>query len=121
MAGSWVYRYVGPTYALSVSNSSHAAVTVTSGTNDQANFAAFLNTGTNAVLIMVTQATVAGAPSAVLPTDGTGNSQIGSFVLGAAMDEPMLVAVPTGSFSCTAIGTAAGPSSVYINYCDPQS
>jgi hypothetical protein len=122
MATSWVYRYVGPTYLMSVTNSSHAAMTVTSaGTNDQAGFAAFINVGTNAVLITVTQNTVAGAPVSVLPSDGAGNGQPGSFVLGASMDEPMVVAVPPGSFSCTAIGTAAGPSSVYINYCDPQS
>jgi hypothetical protein len=122
MAMTTVYRFNGATYLLSVGAASHAAVTIQQGGNDQANYAAFLNTGTNPVAINIAPAS---AGAAVLPVDGAGSATC-SFVLPAAMTMPMVVAVPlqgapAGQFSVTAIGTAAGPASVYITTMGDQS
>ena len=106
---------------LSVGNTSHTAVTVTQAGNDQQNYAAFLNTGTNPVGILVSPQS---SPAAVLPTDGS-SSVFCSFVLPASMTTPLMVAVPlqgypAGQFSVTAIGTAAGPAVVYITLVGDQ-
>lgn len=109
MAFTPAYSVVGPTVALSVANTSHAAVTVSAATNnEQMNYAAFLNTGTTVVQVIVSSVS---APAAVLATDGT---PANGFVLPASMTAPMVVRVPAGSFSTTMIGSAAGPSVVYV-------
>jgi hypothetical protein len=122
MPNTSVIRFSGPTYLLSVADSSHTAVTIKSVGNDQQNYCSFLNTGAASVGINLAPQSAA---AAVLPTDG-GSSSTCSFVLPALMETPMIVAVPmggapSGQFSVTAIGTAAGPSSVFITMVGDQS
>jgi hypothetical protein len=102
-----VLRKTGPTTALSVANTSHSAVAI-AGVSDQTNYAAFLNTGTTTVAVQLAQSN---PPAAVLPADGASADVI---VLPPSMTMPMVVAVPANGFSVTAIGSAAGPSLVYI-------
>ena len=115
MANTTCFRNVGPTVALSVSDTSHAAVTVAASSNDQVNFAAFLNVGVTTVAVKVAQGT---AGAAVLPVDGTNGTCI---VLPPLMTAPVAYAVPPCPFSVTAIGSAAGPSLVYITPVGDQS
>jgi len=104
-----VYRPVGQTQALSVTGSSHAAVTLTTQGNDQANFVALVNLGSVGVAVTISQAGIA----STLPIDGTP----GSFMLPPIMQQPILLPLPSGTGgtapSITAIGVSAGPSLIY--------
>ena len=113
MAGTTVYRYVGPTTAIGVSSTSSTAVTITPVGNDQINYCGFLNTNSFPVAITITPTS---APAAVLPTNG--NSSV-SIVLGVAMPSPLIVAVPPGGagqgFSVTAICGGANTGTIYVS------
>ena len=118
MAESIVHRPAGPTYALSVTNTQHAAVAVTNFSNDVVPYAAFTNPGSVAVCVAVYQLSQTGGaqqPTLVFPVDGTPTT-ITSFLLPPLMEVPIVLAVPTGNdgFSVTAIGAAAGPTIIYV-------
>jgi hypothetical protein len=105
MANVSAYRFVGPTTAITVSTASSTSVTITPAGNDQPNFCGFLNTGSTPIAITIAPAvagTTTTAPAAVLPTGGNSSN---SFVLGIAMSQPTVIAVPP-SFAITAIGAA---------------
>lgn len=120
MTISLVLRNTGPTVALSVTASATTAVTVSGTSNEAITFASFLNTGTT--VVAVTVSSVATAPASVLPVAGTPQTVI---MLPASMVMPVIYAVPSSSpgtgFSVTAIGSAAGPSLVYITPVAGQS
>jgi hypothetical protein len=115
MANTSVIRTAGLTTAISVTASSTAAVLINSNTNDQVNYAAFLNTGSAYVAVNVGDANVA---AAVLPVSG---STTGNFVLPASMTTPIVLAVPTTPFYVRMIGSASGPSIVYVTPAADQS
>ena len=115
MAISIVIRNIGPTIALYVTASATTAVTVASTGAEIQEYASFLNTGATVVAVNITPNGT--APAAVLPVAGTPQTVI---ILPAAMTQPVIYAVPS-SFSCTAIGTGAGPSLVYITPVGGQS
>ena len=104
MANTSVYRFIGPTTAITVSGTSSTAVTITPAGNDQINYCGFLNTGANPVAITIAPVVQGSgtAPAAVLPTGGNSSQ---SFVLGVAMSQPTVIAVPK-IFSITTIGTS---------------
>lgn len=110
MATTFAFKAVGPTSVVSVTASSTTAITVSPSTVEGSGFAAFLNTGTTVVAVNITNASIT-APAAVLPAAGTPSNVI---VLPASMNHPVIVSVPAGGFSMTAIGSAAGPSLVYV-------
>jgi hypothetical protein len=114
MAGSTVQRNAGPTVALSVTNSAHAAVLIDDNTNDQVNFTSFLNTGAAPIAIKMGP-TDPGAP--VFPTDGTN----GSFVLPAAMTFPLILACPTTPYYLTAVSNSATAGLLYVTPAADQS
>lgn len=120
MAISLVVRNIGPTVALSVTASTTTAVTVSGASNEAITFASFLNTG--AAVVAVTVSPAATAPASVLPVPSTPQTVI---MLPASMVMPVVYAVPSASpgtgFSVTAIGSAAGPSLVYITPVAAQS
>ena len=104
MANVSAYRFVGPTTAISISGTASTSVTITPNGNDQMNFCGFLNTGSSPIAITIAPAipgTTTTAAAAVLPTGGNSSQ---SFVLGVAMSQPTVLAVPP-SFAITAIGT----------------
>lgn len=113
MALNQVYRAAGPTVALSVVATAHAAVPLTKTVNEVVTWCALLNTGAVAVAVKLS---VAGT-APVLPVDGTP----GDFLLPPLMTIPITVPMPadqvtsSGAAPCqiTAIGAAAGPSLVY--------
>lgn len=105
-------RTIGKIVALSVDASSHAAVTVGGDVREQCNTVALVNTGATVVALTFSNDTTHGAPATVLPADGTPNEA--DLVLPAAMTRPIIWNVPTCPFSVTAIGSASGPSIIYI-------
>ena len=114
MANTTVLRVVGKTTAVSVTASSTTATLVEDQTNDQVNYASFLNTGAVAVAVKMGDANVG---AAVLPVSGTP----GDFLLPAAMTFPIVLACPTVPFYVRMIGSAAGPSLVYVTPVGDQS
>ena len=114
MANTSVLRLAGKTTAISVTASSTSATIVEDQTNDQVNFAAFLNTGSVAVAVKMGDANVG---AAVLPVSGTP----GDFLLPASMSSPIVLACPTVPFYVRMIGAAAGPSLVYVTPVGDQS
>lgn len=121
MSNTSVIRPTGPTYALSVANTQHAAVAITPNGNDQCNFAAFVNSGAvDVVVITAPLSNPAATPALTFPTDGS--PTVGTtFFLHANMQSPVILAVPTGGFCVSAIGASAGPSLVYITPVGDQS
>jgi hypothetical protein len=115
MANTSVVRTAGVTTAISVTASSTSAVLIDDNTNDQVNYASFLNTGSTQVAVITGDANVA---AAVLPVSG---STTGNFVLPASMTTPIVLAVPTTPFYVRMIGSASGPSIVYVTAIADQS
>ena len=117
-ATSNAYRIAGPTYAISVTASQSTALAVfPGGTNDSANYAIFQNTGSTVVCVVVAPLPAnqtAVTPGLAFPVPGTPTVP-NSFILPAAPGE-IVVVVPTGGFSVSAIGSGAGPSVVYVGY-----
>jgi hypothetical protein len=105
MANTSAYRFVGPTTAISISGTSSTSVTINPNGQDQVNYCGFLNTGANPVAITIAPVLPGNsvtAPAAVLPTGGNSSN---SFVLGIAMSQPTVIAVPP-TFAITAVGTS---------------
>jgi large exoprotein involved in heme utilization and adhesion len=101
------------TVAISVTGSSSTAVTVGSNYAEIITKAAFLNTGATVVAVQVGQVGI--CPAAVLPVAGTPSNA--NIVLPASMINPVVYSVPFGPFDVTAIGSAAGPSIIYVIPC----
>ena len=114
MAGSTVQRNAGPTVALSVTNTAHAAVLIDDNTNDQINYTSFINLGASPIAIKMGP-TDPGAP--VFPTDGTN----GSYVLPPLMTSPLILASPTTPYYLTAISNNATAGVLYVTPAADQS
>jgi hypothetical protein len=129
MSFSEALRVVGPVVTLSVGIGAHAQITVKpfDGGNDQVNYAAFQNTGATTVAVTVAPATTTTIQTPVFPVDGTNQGKSGEFVivLAPAMQLPQVYAVPGSGggagFNVAAIGSAAGPSIIYITPVGDQS
>ena len=115
MANTLVIRTAGVTTAISVAASSTSATLITANTNDQVNYCSFLNTGATQVAVNVGDANVG---AAVLPVSA---STTGNFVLPASMTTPIVLAVPACPFYVRMIGSASGPSIVYVTPAGDQS
>lgn len=126
MSASIVIRPLGPTAALSVANTQHAAVAITNPGQDITNFAAFTNVGATDICVIILPLTSTGtapvAPTLVFPVDGTPTIPT-SFILPHSMTSPIILAVPNSNngFAVSAIGSAAGPSIMYITPVGDQS
>lgn len=128
MAISIAYRPVGPTYALSVTASAHAAVAIVRPARDAPVLCSFFNASTTVDVCIAFQplsqtgAAQTFSPALVFPVDGTPTTWI-SMVLPANMTQEMIISVPNGNsgFSLTAIGSAAGPSIIYVTHVSPLS
>ena len=117
MSNTTVLRLAGRTTTLSVTASAHAAVTVSAvGGSVLSNYASFLNTGSNTVAVEVSPTGIT-AVTASIGADGA----TGSFILPALMTVPIVLAVPANSFQVSAIGSAAGPSLIYVTPLSDQS
>src|SRR5882672_3300711 len=96
-----VLRQAGPTTALSVVATSHAAVTITPS-DPNAGYASFLNTGATVIAVRMTKDGT--TPAATLPGDSTSDTV---FILPASMTMPVVYATPTGpQYQVTMIGSA---------------
>ena len=108
MANTSVLRQAGVTYAQSVGATSTSALLIEDSTNDQVNYCSFLNTGSTLVAVKMGDANVG---AAVFPVSG---STTGDFVLPPSMNDAIMFAVPTTPTYVRMIGSAAGPSIVYV-------
>lgn len=115
MANTSVLRQAGVTYAQSVGATSTSALLIEDSTNDQVNYCSFLNTGSTLVAVKMGDANVG---AAVFPVSG---STTGDFVLPANMTVPVVLACPTTPFYVRMIGSASGPSIVYVTATADQS
>jgi len=115
MAGSTVQRNSGQTVALSVTNTAHASTLIAGYTNDQINYASFLNTGAAPMAIKFSNASPCPAPT--FPTDGTN----GDYVLPAGMTTPLILATPAAPFYMTAISNNATAGLLYVTPVGDQS
>jgi len=113
MSNTLVLRPVGQTTYISVTATSSTAVTVSVVGNDQANYAAFLNTGTNPCAVTIAPSS---APVSTFPATNPG-----SFVLPGNMIYPIVLAVPSTSFSVTAICAATKSTDLFVTPVDNQS
>ena len=112
MSNTIVLRPVGLTTYISVTASSSTPVTVSVVGNDQANYAAFLNTGTNPCAVTVAQTATASAYPA---------TNAGSFVLPGNMIYPIVLAVPSSPFTVTAICASTKTTDLFVTPVDNQS
>lgn len=120
MTTSIVTRPAGPTYAISVANTQTTAITVSPSTNDQCTYAEFVNPGATDVCVVVAPfASTPATPALVFPVAGTPTVP-NSFMLPHGMTQPRIIVVPSGGFSVSAIGSAAGPSIIYITPVENQ-
>lgn len=103
-------RPIGKAAAISVTNTSSTAITIGGDVTDYGSKVAFLNTGATVVACRV--GAVGLCAAAVLPAAGTPSAS--NIVLPAAMTAPVVFDVPAFPFDITAIGSAAGPSLLYI-------
>jgi len=116
MAATSVLRVAGNTQAISLTATSSAALLIKAGyTNDQVNFVSVLNTGAVPVAVKFGDSAVG---AAVFPVAG---STEGDYVLPALMTRPVILAVPAAPFYVRAIGSAAGPSILYVTPVGDQS
>jgi hypothetical protein len=106
---------------LSVGATQHADVTLTPRGNDQFNFVAITNVGATDICVVFSQGGIA-TPAVVFPVDGTPTVP-NSFLIPHGMTGATILAVPTNGNSCTvsAIGSAAGPSIMYVTPVGDQS
>lgn len=114
MANTTVLRSAGKTYAIAVTADSSTSLTINDTTNDQVNFATFLNAGTKPCAITVSN--LATAPASVFPVVGTP----GDFVLPANMVYPLTLAVPTVPFQITAICGGTDTTTLYVTAVENQ-
>ena len=114
MANTTVLRPAGKTAVIAVTATSSTSITIDDLTNDQVNFAAFLNVGTKACAITVSS--LATAPVSVFPTAGTP----GDFVLPANMTYPITLAVPTAPFQITAVCGGSDTTTLYVTAVENQ-
>jgi len=114
MANTTVLRPAGKTYAISVTATSSTSITIDDTTNDQVNYATFLNVGTKPCAVNVSS--LATAPAATFP-----NATPGDFVLPANMTYPITLVVPTLPFQITAICGGTDTTTIYVTAVGDQS
>ena len=115
MANTTVLRPAGKTAVIAVTATSSTSITIDDTTNDQVTFATFLNAGTKACAVTVSNLPT--APASVFPTAGTP----GDFVLPANMILPMVIAVPAAPFQVTAICGGTDTTTLYVTPVGDQS
>jgi hypothetical protein len=102
------FRIVGPTVAVSAGSSATSEALVNNNPNIQCNYVSLINTGSTSVAVKFGPTGV-GAP--VLPVSG---STTGDFVLPPLMTDAILFGIPTTPTYVRMIGSASGPSIVYV-------
>ena len=102
------FRVVGQTTAVSAGATATSEALVNNDPNIQCNYVSLINTGATSVAVKF-GSTGVGAP--VLPVSG---STTGDFVLPPSMNDAIMFAVPTTPTYVRMIGSAAGPSIVYV-------
>jgi hypothetical protein len=116
MAQSISFRPIGSTFALSVGTAQHATVQIPAVQGDLSNYIAAYNSGTTQICMAFAPAGQA-VPTLAFPVDGAPtNLPPGylTFMLPGSMPEPLVIVVPANGFAVSAIGSAAGPSIIFL-------
>ena len=114
MSVSIVKRVIGPTYAISVAATQTTAIALPPIQGDNAIYAEFTNPGaTDVCVVTAPWAGTPATPALVFPVGGTPTIP-NSFMLPHGMTQPMTIETPSNGFCVSAIGSAAGPSIIYI-------
>jgi hypothetical protein len=116
MANTSVIRLAGKTYGFAVTSTSYASTLIDDTTNDQVNYASFLNVGAGVCSVRFTN--YSPCPAAVFPADGTAQE---GFVLPPLMEVPIVIAVPTTPFYMTAVCPSGASTTLYVTPCADQS
>lgn len=107
MLNTSVMRLSGRTYRLDLTTSASTTLLIEDTTNDQTNLVSLLNTGTGVASVEIANASA----SVLTPTIATtGNA--GSYVLPAAMQNPIIIAAPPAPFYIK--GISSGTNSLFI-------
>ena len=107
MLNTSVMRLSGKTYRLDLTTSASTTLLIEDTTNDQTNLVSLLNTGTGVASVEIANASA----SVLTPTIATtGNA--GSYVLPAAMQNPIIIAAPPAPFYIK--GISSGTNSLFI-------
>lgn len=114
MASTSVYRTVGQTYKIAVTDSASTSLQIDDTTNDQINYIAVLNTGTKPAAVRFSS--VNPCPSAVFP-----GANPGDFVFPANMTQPVVVATPTTPCYVSAVCASTESTTLYLTACGDQS
>ena len=102
------FRIVGQTVAVSAGSSATAEVLVNNNPNIQCNYVSLINTGSTSVAVKFGPT---GVDAPVLPVSG---STTGDFVLPPNMNDAIMFGIPTTPTYVRMIGSATGPSIVYV-------
>jgi hypothetical protein len=102
------FRVVGPTVAVSAGATATSEALVNNNPNIQCNYVSLINVGATSVAVRFGPT---GVDAPVLPVSG---STTGNFVLPPLMTDAILFAVPTTPTYVRLIGSAAGPSIIYV-------
>ena len=116
MANTSVIRLAGKTTRFDVTATSYASTLIDDNTNDQVNYASFINVGSGACLVRFTN--YSPCPAAVWPADGAASD---GFVLPPLMEVPIVLAVPTAPFYMTAVCPSGSTTSLYVTPAADQS
>jgi len=116
MANTSVIRTAGKTYGFAVTSTSYASTLIDDTTNDQVNFASFLNVGSGACLVRFTN--YSPCPTAIWAADGTAQE---GFVLPPLMEVPIVLATPTSPFYMTAVCPSGSSTTLYVTPAADQS
>ena len=114
MANTSVIRPAGKTYYIAVTSTSSANLLIQDTTNDQVNYAGFLNNGAKACAVKFS---TVNNLTAVFPT--TGNP--GDYVLPPLMELPIILAVPTTPFYLTAVCNGTDTTDLFVSAAADQS
>ena len=116
MANTSVIRLAGKTTRFDVTATSYTSTLIDDTTNDQVNFASFLNSGSGICLVRFTN--YSPCPAAVWPADG---AAVEGYVLPPLMEVPIVLAVPTTPFYMTAVCPSGSTTSLYVTPAADQS
>ncbi len=116
MANTSVIRTAGKTTRFDVTATSYASTLIDDTTNDQVNYASFINVGSSACIVRFTN--YSPCPAAVWPADGAASE---GYVLPPLMEVPIVLAVPTTPFYMTAVCPSGSTTSLYVTPAADQS
>lgn len=111
MAYTPVIRLAGSTTKVAVTATASSPVVIKTNTNNQIDYAAFLNAGSKPCAVAISPVSA----SATFP-----GASAGDFVLPASMTYPLIIAVPARNFYVSAICDGTDTTTLYVTPVEDQ-